>query len=318
MGTRRIATVVTATVATLLSAGCRVDDPHAGDRLEARADLALSPPIETAAFGPLPSQVLDVYAPPAGGHGGVIVWLHGGGWVGGSAAADEVSPIARWLVVERGWTLLAVHYRLADRDPFPAALHDAKLAIRWAKAVGPSRGLDPSRVVVVGWSAGGHLATMAATTAGLFEPTDVPAGLQRVDSRPAAAVSLAGPLDPGTFATTGTWNPAANRRAVSRLLGCTDDVSVDGCPVAAATVRPSTWADASDPAIYVAAGDLDPISEVTSQAVGPSGPLAAGVGENRVWLDLVDTGPGEGRAHSLDGGLNRWALEQFLAIGPTL
>ena len=102
---------------------------------------------------------------------------------------------------------------------FPAPLQDVKQAIRWTKANNEMLAIDPANVVVVGWSAGGHLAALAGLTAGSFEPESLSAALDAETSRPAAVASLAGPLDPETFAATDGYGHA-NRAAVESLLGC--------------------------------------------------------------------------------------------------
>jgi acetyl esterase/lipase len=312
---RKISRIVTAGAIVLSAASCDVSNPKSADLLPKKPLKALTPAYDDVAFGTLSSQTLDMYAPLSRKNGGTIVWLHGGGWDGGSA--DEITPVVQWLVRERGWTLLTVDYRMTNEAPFPAALEDTKLAIRWAKVNGPIHGLDPERVFVMGWSAGGQLAALAATTDGEFEPAEIPTELRAVDSRPAGAVSLSGPLDPMTFATTGDWNIDGNRRSTSKLLGCTDNVTIDSCPILGADVAPATWADKDDAPIYIASGDLDPIVDLQSQAMTPSEALIDAMGANKVWIDVVDSGPVEYRAHSIDFGLNRWALEQFFKWGPT-
>jgi acetyl esterase/lipase len=312
---RHVARVVAAGVVVLTAVGCDVNNPKSADLLPKKLPAALTPAYDDVPFGSLPSQTLDMYAPVSRKNGGTLVWLHGGGWDGGTA--DEITPIVQWLVRERGWTLLTVDYRMTDEAPFPAALEDAKLAIRWAKVNGPEHGLDPERVFVMGWSAGGQLAALAATTDGEFEPTDIPESLQTVSSRPAGAVSLSGPLDPMTFATSGDWNIDGNRRSTSKLLGCTDGVTIDNCPILGADVAPARWADKNDAPIYIASGDLDPIVDLQTQALNPSDALITAMGANKVWIDVVDSGPVEYRAHTVDFGMNRWALEQFFKWGPT-
>ena len=82
-----------------------------------------------------------------------------------------------------------------------------KQAIRWTKANNEMLAIDPANVVVVGWSAGGHLAALAGLTAGSFEPESLSAALAAETSRPAAAVSLAGPHAhrPDRLTTQGHW-----------------------------------------------------------------------------------------------------------------
>jgi acetyl esterase/lipase len=104
----------------------------------------------------------DIYRPPAGTEKHMaLIHLYGGGFRGGSIAdlPDKVTP-----VTALGYVSIAAQYRLTGVAKFPAMLHDVKTAIRWARANATSLGIDPNRVAVVGYSAGGYLALAAAGT----------------------------------------------------------------------------------------------------------------------------------------------------------
>lgn len=85
-----------------------------------------------------------------------LVYYHGGGWTTGSL--DTHANVCRGLAAGSGAAVLSVDYRLAPEHPFPAAVHDAVAAYRWARAYGDRIGIDPDRVAVGGDSAGGNLA----------------------------------------------------------------------------------------------------------------------------------------------------------------
>jgi acetyl esterase len=91
---------------------------------------------------------------------GLLVWLHGGGWVLGSM--DSHDDLCRALCQRSGHTVLSVDYRLAPEDPFPAGLIDAVNATRWASDNAASLGCDPQRIVIGGDSAGANLAAVVA------------------------------------------------------------------------------------------------------------------------------------------------------------
>ncbi|MBI3608174.1 MAG: alpha/beta hydrolase [Nitrospirae bacterium] len=111
---------------------------------------------------------LDVYrahlSPDAGGTGapGILV-IHGGSWQSGDRT--ELSTLNRYLA-DRGYVVAAIDYRLGPRFAFPAALEDVRDAIRSLKANASLFGLDSSRLVLLGRSAGGQLALLAAYTFG--------------------------------------------------------------------------------------------------------------------------------------------------------
>jgi acetyl esterase len=93
----------------------------------------------------------------------LLVWLHGGGWVIGDL--DTHDEACRILCAVAREHILAVDYRLAPEHPHPAALDDARAALRWAQASAVSLGACPMRVSIGGDSAGGNLAAVVARLA---------------------------------------------------------------------------------------------------------------------------------------------------------
>jgi acetyl esterase len=100
--------------------------------------------------------------------GPLLVFFHGGGWVYGDL--DSHDPTCRFLAERSGVRVLAVDYRLAPEQPFPAAADDAVAAYRWVTEHAEALGADVTRLGVGGDSAGGNLAAVTAieaTRAGL-------------------------------------------------------------------------------------------------------------------------------------------------------
>jgi acetyl esterase len=92
---------------------------------------------------------------------GAMLWLHGGGWIMGDL--EGFDHVSRALANASGAVVVAVEYRLAPEDPFPAAVRDADAAVAWATGQGAAQlGFDPARVAIGGDSAGGNLAAVAA------------------------------------------------------------------------------------------------------------------------------------------------------------
>ena len=113
-------------------------------------------------------QVLDLYLPAVRSGAGplpVIVFIHGGGWVGGGRASGRV--VVQPYVESGAYAAVSVGYRLAGEAVWPAQLHDCKAAVRWVRAHAAEFGLDPARIGVIGPSAGGSLATLLGTTGGV-------------------------------------------------------------------------------------------------------------------------------------------------------
>lgn len=97
---------------------------------------------------------------PAQGSGGAILFLHGGGFVFGDL--DTHDPQARRMANRTGLAVLAVDYRRPPEHRFPAAPADVDAALAWLVGAAPALGLDVSRLVALGDSAGGNLALVAA------------------------------------------------------------------------------------------------------------------------------------------------------------
>jgi acetyl esterase len=93
----------------------------------------------------------------------LLVFFHGGGWVGGDL--DSHDGTCRSLCNASGCSVLSVDYRLAPEHPYPAPLDDAVTATAWAHANAASLGCDPDRVAVGGDSAGANLAAVVANMA---------------------------------------------------------------------------------------------------------------------------------------------------------
>ncbi len=106
--------------------------------------------------GPLGAILLRLLRPPETGSNGVILYLHGGGWVLGSLESHH--RMMRLLAIESGAAVIGVDYRLAPEHPFPAPLNDCLAAVRWLQAEAGLLKLDPERIVLGGDSAGANLA----------------------------------------------------------------------------------------------------------------------------------------------------------------
>ena len=159
--------------------------------------------------------LLDLYLPEntAGPHP-VILWVHGGAWLAGS----KENPRALRMV-DRGYAVASINYRLSQQATFPAQIHDCKAAVRWLRAHTALYHLRPDHIGAWGGSAGGHLVALLGTTAGV---PDLEGDLGHLDY-PSHVQAVCDDYGPSDFMrmndTPGTMDHDAPDSPESQLIG---------------------------------------------------------------------------------------------------
>jgi len=137
------------------------------------------------------AQRLDIYLPEkvADHPLPIVVSIHGGGWKGGSKLW---CPSA--LMVPKGYAAASIEYRFSQKAVFPAQIQDCQAAIRWLRANSKKYNFDPTRIGVMGSSAGGHLCALVGTAGGkkAFPPIG---GNEDQSDRVQAVCDFYGPTD---------------------------------------------------------------------------------------------------------------------------
>jgi acetyl esterase/lipase len=156
-------------------------------------------------------QQLDIIYPDGSiGPYRVIVAVHGGGWMTGDKQSESLAPLFE--VVNQGYALITVNYRLSGDAPWPAQLHDLKAAMRFLRANGDMYRLNTDKIVVWGVSTGGHLAMMLAATNNQVEFEDLSMGNENYSSSVQGVVSWCGASDLAELSEASTVT-------ANRLLG---------------------------------------------------------------------------------------------------
>lgn len=150
------------TPADLATPWRRLANPFAFGRAARKAGIEVHRDIPFAPYGK--RGMLDVYTsevtPAAGAP--VLLQVHGGAWTIGRKDQQGL-PLMQHLAA-KGWVCVAINYRLAPRDPWPAQIIDVKAAIAWIRENIADYGGDPDYIAITGGSAGGHLTALAAVT----------------------------------------------------------------------------------------------------------------------------------------------------------
>jgi len=124
----------------------------------------------------------------------VVIYFHGGFWARGSRQASAMNVLP---YLGMGWAAVNVSYRLGNVSVAPAAVEDALCAVRWVIRNAGEYGLDPSRIVVTGHSAGGHLALATAMLPASLELDARCAGNEPIEV--AGVINWYGPTEVGEF-----------------------------------------------------------------------------------------------------------------------
>lgn len=183
----------TAAVALLAVGAC-----HPADLLNALVPNDGYKRTTDTAYGPLSRHRLDIYQPTASDHSGssaIVVYVYGGSWKSGERGYYRFVGEA---LSSLGFVVVIPDYRLFPEVRFPAFVDDIALAIAWAREHAREIGGDPDRIVLVGHSAGAHIAALISVDRRYLDHAGVPPTAIR------GLIGLAGPyaFDPLAYDST--------------------------------------------------------------------------------------------------------------------
>ncbi len=180
----------------------------------------------------------------------LIVWVHGGAWRAGSKADMPFGAL-----LEKGYAVASVDYRLSPVAKFPAQVHDIKAAIRFLRAKQSEHGIDARRIAIAGSSAGGHVAALVGVTNGHRELEGRVGEHLDQSSDVHAIVDLFGPTNFHSILKQSTPHGLSVRKPAFDLLLGGQPVDV---PELARLASPTEHVDSRDPPLLLIHGDQDP------------------------------------------------------------
>jgi acetyl esterase/lipase len=262
------------------------------------------------------TQKLDIYLPNEGqGPLPVIIAFHGGGFTAGNNNREHIAQMLQGL--NNGYAVVPVDYRLSGEAKFPAAINDAKAAIRFIKVNAVRYNLNPNKIALWGISAGGNLAALAGTTGGTNNCYDTSLGNANVSDNVTAVVDWCGftnfSIMDKQFKESGIQDiiqgvPIYNTEASppSQYLGQNISKVPDLCKQA----DPTTYITSECPPFLIQHGTLDPLVP-TQQSVDLAAAITKKIGQDKVILTLLD-GVGHWDPESFDNAENICEVFAFL------
>ena len=274
--------LIIATTFIFFTSGCFAQPPAANSSLIKRKWLNIS----YATISP--AQKLDIYLPKKGnGPFRVIISIHGGAFMFGDKADEQVNPMLEGL--KHGYAVVSINYRLSGEALFPKNINDVKAAIRWVKANAVSYKMDPNKIAVWGGSAGGNLAALAGTSADVKQLEDLSLGNANQSSRIQAVVDWFGPtnflLMDEQLKETGNGKPDHSdaNSPESKLLG----QKITAIPSKVQLANPETYISKDDPPFLIEHGTKDQLVP-TQQSVNFAARLTTVLGKKKVTIHLLE------------------------------
>jgi pectinesterase len=181
--------------------------------------------------------MLDVVSPKNKKNAPCLIIIHGGGWRSGDRTHHhEMANV----LASRGYVVVTPSYRLSTHALYPAAVVDAKTAIRWTRANAKSQGINAEKIALAGFSAGGQMAALIGSTNDetLYDKSET---LKKVSSKVASVIDIDGILA-YIHSESGEGDDSRNTSAATYWFGYNK------------TEKPELWNEASA-LNHVSAGD---------------------------------------------------------------
>jgi acetyl esterase/lipase len=206
---------------------------------------------------------MDLYLPPSSGKPTpVIINIHGGGWNHGTK--EEQGGFTPYF--KAGFAVANIEYRLTSQATAPAAIEDTRCALIYLIKNANALHLDPNKIIIMGGSAGGHLALMG----GLLQNNHIfDTNCMGVENINVAAI-----IDKYGIADVNDWayGPYIKSKSATNWLGAKkEDQNF------IKSVSPMSWVKSTSPPVFIVHGDADPTVPYQESVALHQALLAAGV-----------------------------------------
>ena len=199
-------------------------------------------------------HLLDIYLPPASTtKRPLVVWIHGGAWMLNDKYADMgymKNTVKSF--IDSGYAFASIDYRYSTEAKFPAQIQDCNQALEYLYQHAGEYNIDNTRIAVIGFSAGGHLASLLGLSRNnnvnsFFPPSIKP------NFHIKCVLDFYGPSDFVMLASSTDTSVNNDRNAVSILLGAMPLKRPD----LARNASPVTYIDKNDPPFFIVQGEKD-------------------------------------------------------------
>jgi acetyl esterase/lipase len=199
----------------------------------------------------LKKHLLDIYHPPQIAAAPLVVWIHGGAWNHNDKYADMgyMKETVKGFL-EKGYALASIDYRFSTTQAFPAQIRDCYQALEFLSKNAERYKIDRTRIALIGFSAGGHLASLLALSLNNNIREFHPSGAAPTFEIK-AVIDFYGPAD--LLMMSATQDPGVKDDPIYQLLG---GAAIER-PDLARNASPVTYVDKNDPPFFIVHGEKD-------------------------------------------------------------
>lgn len=239
--------------------------------------------LETIAYNDNNRQRLDLYLPERSGPVPVLFVVHGGGYVAGNQ--EQITPFAEEFA-RQGYAVVAPTYRLAPRHQYPAQIEDVFCALAWTYNHAERYGLDMSRLVLIGESAGANAVTMLASIDQSQDYLDGCAYTLPDERIISAVIAYYMPVD---LSTCNCW-PAKQIAALYLGVDASSLADEESARATWAKASPLPWLDGSEPPFLLIHGSDDRLVPFSESELMAASLEAVGIPVELIAIEGADHG----------------------------